>query len=159
MTDVKAVANKTAAAGRTDANRRIPFGAPVVGAEEKAAVLAVLDGPTLTHGPRCAEFERSFAEYIGGGHALAVSSCAAALHLAYLHLGIGAGDEVIVPAQTHVATAHAVELCGARPVFVDCDRETGNIDVDAIDKATTPDTRAISVVHFLGTPVTRMWGS
>jgi len=133
--------------------REIPFGSPVLGVEEKRAVLAVLDGPILTHGPRGAEFEKAFAAYIGGGHSVAVSSCAAALHLAYFYLGIGPGDEVLVPAQTHVATAHAVELCGARPVFVDCDRETGNINVEAIEAAITPRTRAVSVVHFLGTPV------
>lgn len=150
---IKAMNTNTVDTGAARAVRQIPFGAPVVGAEEKQAVLAVLDGPILTHGPRGAEFEKAFSAYIGGGHALAVSSCAAALHLAYFHLGIGPGDEVIVPAQTHVATAHAVELCGGRPVFVDCDRETGNIDVDAIEPAITPRTRAISVVHFLGTPV------
>lgn len=143
----------TVVPGIAPAARQIPFGAPVLGAEEKRAVLAVLDGPILTHGPRGAEFEKAFAAYIGGGHAVAVSSCAAALHLAYFYLGIGPGDEVLVPAQTHVATAHAVELCGARPVFVDCDRETGNIDVAAIDAAVTSRTRAISIVHFLGTPV------
>ena len=142
--------SKTVDAGA--AIRQIPFGAPVVGAEEKEAVLAVLSGPILTHGPRGAEFEKAFSTYIGGGLALAVSSCAAALHLAYFYLGIGQGDEVIVPAQTHVATAHAVELCGARPVFVDCDRTTGNIDVDAVEAAVGPRTRAISLVHFLGTP-------
>ena len=151
MTEVKADAETPAGGGQ--AARQIPFGAPVIGAEERQAVLAVLDGPILTHGPRGVEFERAFTEYIGGGYALAVSSCAAALHLAYVYLGLGTGDEVIVPAQTHVATAHAVELCGARPVFVDCDRDTGNIDVDAIEQALTPCTRAISVVHFLGTPV------
>ena len=76
----------------------------------------------------------------------------AALHLAYLHFGVGRGDEVIVPAQTHVATAHAVEWVGARPVFVDCDPETGNITPEAIAGAITPRTKAISVVHFVGIP-------
>jgi dTDP-4-amino-4,6-dideoxygalactose transaminase len=76
----------------------------------------------------------------------------AALHLAYLHFGIGVGDEVIVPAQTHTATVHAVEWVGARPVFVDCDPRTGNVTAEAIARAVTPRTRAISVVHFVGIP-------
>jgi dTDP-4-amino-4,6-dideoxygalactose transaminase len=75
------------------------------------------------------------------------------LHLAYIHLGVGPGDEVIVPAQTHVATAHAVEITGARPVFVDCDRTTGNIDTTALADSITERTRALSVVHYLGLPV------
>jgi dTDP-4-amino-4,6-dideoxygalactose transaminase len=70
-----------------------------------------------------------------------------------MHLGIGAGDEVIVPAETHVATAHAVEITGARPVFVDCEAATGNIDPAAVENALTGRTRAISVVHYLGLPV------
>ncbi|MFN7189987.1 MAG: DegT/DnrJ/EryC1/StrS family aminotransferase, partial [Rhodospirillales bacterium] len=72
---------------------------------------------------------------------------------AYMHLGIGPGDEVIVPAQTHVATAHAVASTGARPVFVDCRADTGNIDPTKLEAALTPHTRAISVVHYLGLPV------
>jgi perosamine synthetase len=153
VTEAKAT-HRNAADGQGGPDvRQIPFGAPVLGAEERQAVLAVLDGPILTHGPKCAEFESAFAEFVGGGHALAVSSCAGALHLAYFYLGIGPGDEVIVPAQTHVATAHAVEICGARPVFVDCEPDTGNIDVEAIERAITERTRAISVVHFLGAPV------
>jgi len=75
------------------------------------------------------------------------------MHLLYFTLGYGAGDEVIVPAQTHIATAHAVELTGARPVFVDAEPETGNIDISQIEAAITPRTRAIAVVHYLGVPV------
>lgn len=134
--------------------RDIPFGRPMIGQEERAAVLEVLESPQLVHGPRAHAFEEAFAAMLGpGAHATTVSSCTAGLHLAYLHLGIGAGDEVIVPAETHVATAHAVEITGARPVFVDCDRTTGNIDVAAIEPALTARTKAISVVHYLGLPV------
>jgi dTDP-4-amino-4,6-dideoxygalactose transaminase len=75
------------------------------------------------------------------------------MHLVYHALGYGPGDEVIVPAQTHVATAHAVELTGARPVFVDADTETGNPDIEAIEAAVTSNTRAIAIVHYLGVPV------
>ncbi len=115
--------------------------------------MEVLGTPTLVHGPRSEEFEKLFAAYTGAPYAVALSSCTAALHLAYFHLGIGAGDEVIVPAQTHVATAHAVELCGGKPVFVDAEAQTGNIDIDQIEQKITPKTRALSVVHFLGMPV------
>jgi dTDP-4-amino-4,6-dideoxygalactose transaminase len=115
--------------------------------------MEVLGGPILVHGPRAKEFEAAFAAYTGADYAVSVSSCTAALHLAYFYLGLGPGDEVIVPAQTHTATAHAVELCGAKPVFVDAERTTGNIDIDQIESHITERTRALSVVHFLGMPV------
>lgn len=134
-------------------SKPIPFGCPVIGDEEREAVAAVLSGPVLTHGPRGREFEEAFAAFTGAEHAVATSSCAAALHLAYLGLGIGPGDEVIVPAQTHVATAHVVEVCGATPVFVDSDPRTGNIDLDAAESSITPRTRALAPVHYLGLPV------
>lgn len=132
----------------------IPFGRPMLGEEERAAVLEVLSSPQLVHGPRAKAFEAAFGNFLGSNaHATTVSSCTAGLHLAYMHLGIGPGDEVIVPAQTHVATAHAVEITGARPVFVDCDLVTGNIEAGGIAAAITGRTRAISVVHYLGLPV------
>ncbi|HIJ70279.1 MAG TPA: DegT/DnrJ/EryC1/StrS family aminotransferase [Planctomycetes bacterium] len=137
----------------TSVVRKIPFGKPIVGPEEKQAVSDVLSGPILVHGPRAKEFEEAFAAYTGADYAVAVASCTAALHLSYFNLGLGAGDEVIVPAQTHTATAHAVELCGARPVFVDAEAETGNIDVEQIESGITERTRALSIVHFLGMPV------
>ena len=133
--------------------REIPFGRPWFSERERAAVQRVLEGHILTHGPEGKAFEAEFAAFVGdGAHCLSVSSCMAALHLSYLHLGIGPGDEVIVPAQTHTATAHAVEWTGAAPVFVDCDSATGNVTASAIAAALTPRTRAISVVHFVGIP-------
>lgn len=132
--------------------RNLPFGKPIIGEEEKNAVKAVLDSPFLTHGPLVKQFEAKFAEYTGAPYAVAVSSCTAALHLAYFYLRVGSGDEVIVPAQSHVATAHAVELCGARPVFIDTEKNTGNIDIAQIEKSITSRTKAISVVHYLGMP-------
>ncbi len=131
----------------------IPFGAPMIGAEERAAVADVLAGPVLVHGPVAAAFEQAFAAFTGAPHAVSVSSCTAGMHLVYFCLGYGPGDEVIVPAQTHVATAHAVELTGARPVFVDAEAATGNIDIEKIEAAITSRTRAIAVVHYLGVPV------
>jgi perosamine synthetase len=136
-----------------DVVRNIAFGKPLIGDEERRAVMEVMGGTQLVHGPRAKQFETDFAKFVGGGHALSTASCTAGLHLAYLHLEIGPGDEVLVPAQTHVATAHSVEYTGAKPVFVDADFDTGNIDVAQIEAAITPRTKAISVVHYLGLPV------
>ena len=133
--------------------RTIPFGKPVIGNEEINAVARVLNGSILTHGPLVKEFEATFARYAGAQYAIAVSSCTAALHLAYICLGLKPGDEVIVPAETHVATAHAVELVGAKAVFVDAERNTGNIDIDQVETHINKRTRAISIVHYLGMPV------
>lgn len=133
--------------------RDIPFGRPIIGDEERTAVLGVLSGSQLVHGPIARQFESDFSRFIGGGHSLSVASCTAGLHLAYLYMGIGPGDEVIVPAQTHVATAHAVEFTGARAVFVDVDADTGNISIDGVEAAITPQTKAICVVHYVGLPV------
>src|SRR5919204_180441 len=131
----------------------IPFGKPMLGDAERAAVADVLAGTTLTHGPKVKEFEQAFAEFTRAPHAIATASCMAALHLSYLAVDLGPGDEVLVAAQTHVATAHAVELCGARPVFVDADPRTGNIDLDDLERKITDRTRAIGLVHYLGLPV------
>lgn len=133
--------------------RQIPFAKPWITEKDRQAVWEVFDSPILTHGPQGRAFEEEFGAFLGSeASCVAVSSCMAALHLAYLHFGIGSGDEVIVPAQTHVATAHAVELVGAKPVFVDCDSATGNLIAEDIATAINSRTRAISVVHFLGIP-------
>ena len=133
--------------------KRIPFGKPIIGDEEKQAVIEVLDGTIYVHGPKAKEFEESFSIFTKAPYAISLASCTAGLHLAYLYKGIGPGDEVIVPAQTHTATAHAVEFVGAKPVFVDAELKTGNIDISKIESVVTEKTRAISIVHFLGMPV------
>lgn len=120
--------------------------------EEKNAVLDVLSGPILVHGPKIIEFEESFATFTKAPYAISVSSCTAGMHLIYHALGFGPGDEVIVPCQTHVATAHAVELTGARPLFADANIHSGNIDANAIESLITPRTKALAVVHYLGVP-------
>lgn len=130
----------------------IPFGRPLLGQEEIDAVTEVLSGPQLVHGPRAREFEERFANRIGARHAVTVSSCTAGLHLSLFVKDVSVGDKVIVPAMTHVATAHAVEFCGAEPLFVDVQESTGNIDPDLIADAITDDVRAIMVVHYLGLP-------
>ena len=131
----------------------IPFGRPQVGDAELTVLADVLASGVLTQGPLVRQFEDEFAAFTNAPHALATSSCMGALHLAYLALGLRPGDEVIVPAQTHVATAMAVEVCGGRCVFVDVDAETGNIDLARVQDAITPRTRGITLVHFLGLPV------
>lgn len=131
----------------------IPFGRPWITDEDRQAVLQVLEGPILVHGPQSKSFEAEFAEFLGeGANCVSVSSGMAALHLACMHFGFGPGDEVIVPAQTHAATANAVELVGAKPVFVDCDPRTGNVTAELVARAITPRTRGIIVVHFIGIP-------
>lgn len=137
----------------TTTTQTIPFGKPMIGDEERAAVAEVLGGTTLTHGPRVKAFESGFAEFTGAPHAIATATCMASLHLAYMAIELGPGDEVVVAAQTHVATAHAVELLGATPVFCDCDPRTGNMDLDRLEALIGPRTRAIGLVHYLGLPV------
>ena len=133
--------------------RKIEFARPIIGDEEKQAVLECLNSPQLVHGPRSLEFEESFTEFIGGGFSTSTSSATTALQLAYLTLGIGKGDEVIVPSLTHVATANAVLSVGATPVFVDINLHDGNIAISEVLRAISPNTKAICVVHFLGVPV------
>ena len=131
----------------------IPFGRPDITDVDREAVLRVLQGHILTHGPECKAFEAEFATFLGpGAHCVSVSSCMAALHLAYLHEKLGPGDEVVAPACTHVATVHAIEWVGARPVLVDPDPKTGNLTAAGIEAAITPRTRAVSLVHFVGIP-------
>lgn len=134
--------------------RTIPFARPWITDADRSAVARVLEGHVLTHGPECKAFEEEFSAFVGEpATSVTVSSCMAALHLAYLHFGLGPGDEVIAPAMTHVATAHAIEWVGARPIFVDCDPATGNVTAERIAEAVTPKTRAIAVVHYAGIPI------
>src|ERR1700677_3332893 len=104
----------------------------------------------VTQGPLTERFENLIAKRHGVKHALACTSCTAALHLATLALKLGPGDEVIVPAFTWVTSAHSAEYVGARPVFVDVDLATFNIDPQALEAAITPRTRAIVAVHLFG---------
>ena len=130
----------------------IPVARPFVGAEEENAVLQVLRSGWLSQGPRVAEFEQKFAEYVGAKHAVAVSSCTTALHLAFVAAGIGPGDEVICPSLSFIATANSIRYVGASPVFVDIDPLTYNLDPSRIESAITPRTRAILAVHQIGLP-------
>jgi dTDP-4-amino-4,6-dideoxygalactose transaminase len=118
--------------------------------EIDAAVLGVLESTNFILGPKVDDFERAFADFCGVRHAVACSSGTAALHLALSALGIGRGDEVVTVAMTFVATASAVEYCGARPVLVDIDPLHSNIDPSQIEDAITPATKAILPVHLYG---------
>ena len=136
--------------GTTGSPTVVRLARPDVGEEELAEVAAVLESGQLTMGPKVAELEAELASACGTEHAVAVSSGTAALHLAVLALGIGPGDEVIVPAYTFPATANVVALAGARPVLVDVDPETFNLDPAKVEL--TPRTKAILPVHLFGRP-------
>ena len=130
--------------------RQVPIALPSIGEEEVAAVAMVLESGWVTQGPKVAAFEAAFAERHGVSHALATTSCTTALHLALTAIGVGPGDEVIVPSFTWIATANAVVYCGATPVLADVDRFTGNIDVADAAARVTARTRAIVAVHLFG---------
>ncbi len=110
----------------------------------------VLRGLFLTTGDQVAEFEHALAGYVGAKHAIGVTSCTSALHLCLLGYGIGPGDEVITTPLSFIATANAIEYCGAKPVFVDVETDTGNINASLIEKAITPRTKAVLPVHLYG---------
>jgi len=128
----------------------IPIAAPFISEGEKAAVLNVLNSGMLVQGPWTAKLEKRFAEACGVRHAIAVSSGTAALHLALLANDIVPGDEVITSPFTFIASANSILFLGAKPVFVDIDEETFNIDHAQIEKAITPRTKAIMPVHLYG---------
>ena len=130
----------------------IVFGSPTIDREAIAAVARTMETCWIGTGPRVHEFEAEFASYVEAKHALATSSCTAALHLAMVASGVGAGDEVITTTMTFCATANAILHTGATPIFVDCQRESMNIDPAAIEAAITSRTKAIVPVHFAGRP-------
>lgn len=135
-------------------NAFIPFAVPDIGSMEIDAVVDAMRSGWLTTGPRTHAFEHEFAEFLGGDvHAVAVNSATAGLHLALEALGIGPGDEVLVPTWTFTATAEVVRYLGADPVFVDVEPESLNIDLEAAKSAVSERTRAVLPVHFAGLAV------
>lgn len=130
--------------------RNIPISLPSMGVEEWEALRVPIESGWITQGPKVKEFEKMFAERHQVKHALAVSNCTTALHLALIACGVGEGDEVIVPAFTWVSTANAVIYCNATPVFVDIDPVTFNIDLTKIAGKITHRTKAIIPVHLFG---------
>jgi perosamine synthetase len=130
----------------------IPAARPEIGDEERAAVDRVMQSGMLAQGPEVAAFETEFSEIVNGIHSVAVNSGTSALHMAFLAAGVGPGDEVIVPSFSFAATANAVALAGATPVFVDIELDYFCTDPAAVEAAITPRTKAIMPVHLYGHP-------
>lgn len=128
----------------------VPFYRHDLGQAELDEIAGVFAGPILTTGEKVAQFERMFANYLGRRHALGVTSCTGALHMSLLALDIGAGDEVITTPMTFVASSTAIMETGAKPVFVDVEAATGNLDASRVEAAITSRTRAVLVVHLYG---------
>ncbi|MFC1838815.1 DegT/DnrJ/EryC1/StrS family aminotransferase [Thermodesulfobacteriota bacterium] len=126
------------------------FGSPSIEEPEIEEVVECLRSRWIGTGPKVHEFENNFSKYKGAKHAIALSSCTAALHLSMLAANIGPGDEVITSAMTFCATVNAIIHCGATPVLADCDRRTMNIMPEDIERKITPNTKAIIPVHFAG---------
>ena len=133
----------------------LPFNPPLVGEEEIREVVETLRSPWITTGPKTRRFEEDFTAWLGAPGALAVNSCTAAMHVALACLDIGPGDEVITTPMTFTATANVIEHVGARPVFVDVEPDTLNIDPRLAAQAISPRTRAIMPVHYAGHPAER----
>ena len=128
----------------------LPFARPTIDEQTIATVADVLRSGWITTGPKVQEFERALSQYLGGRTVRTFTSATGALEVALLACGIGPGDEVIVPAMSFAASANVVLRVGARPVFVDVELATRNIEVRLIEAAITPRTRAIMPVHFAG---------
>ena len=144
------------APSRPRANARqefLPFAPPLIGEEEINEVVATLRSGWITTGPKTKRFETNLAAYLGASGALALNSCTAALHTALVTLGVGPGDEVITTPLTFAASVNVIEHVGARPVLVDVEADTLNIDTALVERAITPRTKAIIPVHFAGHPV------
>ncbi len=128
----------------------LPLSRATITDDELKAVEEVLKSGWLTTGSKVQQFEENMQQYLGIHKAVGLTSCTAGLHIALLTLGVGPGDEVIVPAYTFVATAHVVEWVGAKPVIVDVEKDTFNLDPEKVESAITSKTKAIIPVHFAG---------
>src|SRR5439155_8384494 len=133
-------------------DRFIPFALPDVGEDEIQEVADTIRSGWITTGERTARFEREFRTYAGSRHAIALNSCTAGLHVALSALGIGPGDEVITTPMTFCASVNVIEHVGARPILVDVEPDTLNLDSVQVARAITTRTRAILPVHFAGHP-------
>lgn len=151
---MKAIAEQPAVEGGDPVRSAfLPFSLPLTGREEEEEVLDCIRSGWMTTGPKTKRFEKDLAEYVGAKHAIAVNSCTAALHISMAAMGVGPGDEVITTAITFPATANVIIHQGAKPVLVDVDPTTLNIDPAAVERAITPRTKAIVPVHMAGQPV------
>lgn len=130
----------------------IPIAKPYLTAEDAQAAYDTILTGWITQGPRVAEFEEKFAQYTGARYAVAVSNCTTALHLSMIVAGIGAGDEVICPSMSYIATANSIKYVGAKPVFAEVNPVTYNLDAEDVARRITPRTKAILLVHQIGMP-------
>src|SRR5882672_7438799 len=130
----------------------LSFSPPLIGEEEISEVVDTLRSDWITTGPKTKRFEKEFAAYLDAPGALALNSCTAALHTALAALGIGPGDEVITTPMTFAASVNVIEHVGARPILVDVEPDTLNIDPAQVAAAITPRTRAVLPVHYAGHP-------
>lgn len=130
----------------------IPIAKPYLNQEDAQAAYDVIMSGWITQGPRVQEFEEKFAAYTGAKHAVAVSNCTTGLHLAMIVAGISAGDEVICPSMSYIATANSIMYVGAKPVFAEVHPETYNLDVNDVEQRITSKTKAILLVHQIGMP-------
>ena len=133
-------------------NDFLVFGSPKIEQEEIDEVVECLKSGWIGTGPRVNKFENAFCDYIGSKYAIALNSCTAALHLSMLVSGVSIGDEVITTPMTFAATANAILHTGAKPIFVDVEKDSMNIDPTLIEKVISPKTKAILPVHFAGRP-------
>jgi dTDP-4-amino-4,6-dideoxygalactose transaminase len=134
-------------------NKHLPFTRPTLDEATIQGVVEVLRSGWLASGPKVAEFEAALSAYLGGRPVRTQTSATASMEMALLACGVGPGDEVITPAMSFVATANVIVRTGAKPVFVDVGLDSRNIDLDAVEAAITPRTRALLPVHFAGLPV------
>lgn len=132
----------------------IKFAKPLVDKKVISKIKKIIYSGNFVHGIYSKKFEKELSNYfkLKNNYLISTASCTASLHLYYLMIGLKKNDEVIMSAQTHVATSHAVELCGAKPIFVDCELTTGNIDINKIKDKITKKTKCICITHFLGKP-------
>lgn len=131
---------------------KIPVAKPFLGKEEAQLAYDTILTNWVTQGPRVLEFEEKFAAYVGSKYAVALSNCTTALHLSMIVAGVSAGDEVICPSMSYIATANCIKYVGATPVFAEVNPVTYNIDVEDARKKITPKTKAILIVHQIGMP-------
>src|SRR5258707_421747 len=142
----------TASSAPTRRSAFLPFSPPTIGEEEIQEVVDTLRSTWISTGPKTKRFEGEFASFLGAPGALALNSCTAALHTALAALGIGPGDEVITTPMTFAASVNVIEHVGARPILVDVEPDTLNIDPAQVAAAITPRTRAVLPVHYAGHP-------